>query len=1393
MKNLILLGEQRRSVALAEGSSQARHIVDICQVLDDDGDSESARIILTNDGIVARVLDTGEVSWVCNLEEIKPGGGWFDLSYVDPDLVCLSKSGAIVTVSPTTGEAELVGVFDLGLEAAAWSPDREVLLMVTSTPCEENEAETNSVLLTMNAQWEVLAEVTIEKYVSSKDADDAKISATWRPDGSLFALSTVDASDETRKVRIYKRDTLELHAIGRSEDASGKIVNNLGDAKLAWASVGCSQLLAAVQRKGKKTIQVIFFESNGLRHREFVLDEPGTSSVLGLAWNVDSDLLAVSLREEAGTDKVQLWHRSNYHWYLKQEFRYPEQAIECTKFDEEKPSKLYVLLRGLDWREYDVRWDPSSTLTSSIGCSAYAVDGFTLNSTPLDKALVPPPMYLSNVKMNFPISHVSFCHDESLWAAVLVALSDGSLVALGRDGVENQSLPMKVRWDETESVDPMTLRCFLVVGGDNSHLRVIAVACANTNGKCEQLVELVISCDDKQDARAKVTKTFTLEDQLLRMVNWSDVSTGALLQLMDGTLLEYEIHEGGSSLLSSQAEPLLEPCPWIAALKDMSSFDDNDHLQRHSRLVFGLSAKSRLYCHDLLLTDSASSFFLSTAHQFLCYATAGSRCQLRFLPMVEVYNFDPLMGSDQNQFLEGYESRNVERGARLVAILPSQPTAVLQMPRGNLEGVSPRALVLRYVLTKITSGEYMDAFRMMRRQKVDLNILVDVNPWHFLDEGVSTFLEQVEVIDHLNLFISCLQNWDITKSRFPVPHWLSHNTLQTEGQKEFDFTTKVNQVCRKARSIMLQSETEGCMPGGRKVEIGHFLLPILSTFAKENPPQLEEAMNLIKDNALKNHPPSSKKPPLFSDIAQHSIHYLAFLAEYELLFETALGMHDYDLARAVARNSQMDPKMYLPLLKRLRSLPVFYGRYEVDIRLKRYESALANLVESGSKEVLTDDMFDETSTLTPRTGNDFEDCLKLIEEHQLYNLGLKLFQGDTLSHRRIMLSLGEHLLQTKRADTALAVFSAADPPDLDNAKRAARVCGDWRSYFTLLNEHEDHETNMDNSSESAEIKVEKRRQLAREIADEIAAGTPSGLYQGKHNAFASAARILLDYGGDVVGAIDMYLSGEMWSEGRRVASLHSRRDLVKKCVDAAVSCAQTTIIDLQDRSSIFEKSNSRYAEVVKIRKQATVEDAPPVEEDETGSLFSAASNTSNMSLRSNASTSSTGSSNSVSSVISVRSTTSFTMTGDDEANRHRSKFNQGRRQKKPKKKKSKMQRGSEDELQSLIGALKAACVDSDYATTILETVQFLLIAHQVGLARELFEGYLSMSNAISLSQQKRIDATRNEKVEAERQSRKEGNLHDDNYILVELPGEQDVDALSCPPIPASLQYFFSFS
>ncbi|KAG7349815.1 IKI3 family protein [Nitzschia inconspicua] len=1411
MENLFLLGERRRRLDLPNDNPhyslvQNSTLTDRCDCIltaeDDDLDDSATTctvVLLTENGVVIKVTDSGTVLWTCHLnDESDIDSGWFKIDCINSELVCLSQRGAIVTVDPSTGEAELVGVFDQGLEDAVWSPDGETLLMVTSITDEEddtghdenkNDNDNNiptihSRLMTMNTQFEVLAEVTIPRYVTPSTLGvDADISLTWRPDGALCAVSSVDAEDNARKVRIYKRESLDLHAIGRAEDASGALVKNVQKTRIAWAGTGCSQVLAAVQRKGKKTQQIIFFEPNGLRHREFLLRGNPSANVTSLAWNSNSDLLAVGLREAEGLETIQLWHRMNYHWYLKREFQYRDQRVEKFQFSTDNAYTFCVLLQGLEWREYQLGWDPSTTLTMDGVCNAFVIDGSSLNVTEFEKALIPPPMYAKCHSLESPINDLSFCyHDGQYWGSALICQSTGSLAFLRFDpNGANYDKPLNILWENLQGNDPTCFRSILITKSEQHTLHFVLITCASCNDANERLVEGIVEGLDTGEPKASIVNSLLLNGRAVRTTGWLDATGSCLVQMRDRALYEYEMSESGGLLVASEAEPLPEVCPWVSAIKDSSRFAKfhSGELER-PRLIFGLSSKSRLYFHDMMLTDSASSFIVSMGHEFLCYVSKGSRCQARFLPLSEVQNYDPLMGMDQNHLLEGYEPRNVEQGANLVAVLPEKPEMILQMPRGNLEGIHPRALLLRYVIQKVINGSYEEAFRMMRKHKVDLNIIVDLDPKGFLENGILSFVKQVDNIDHLNLFISTLQNHDITGTRFPVPSWLRRDDSQVSGSASFDFSTKVNQVCSKAREVMMTMESTGEKP------TRYYLLPVLSTFAKEDPPKLDEALRLIKCDALSQPVKSTTKNPLFAESAQHSIHYLAFLAEYQLLFETALGMYDYEVARAVARNSQMDPKVYLPLLKRYNALPEYFSRFEVDVRLKRYDWALRNLHQSyQAGERFENVSEDIVGGLTVK--NTFQDCLSLIEEHQLHKVGLDLFRNDADKKKIILSSLGNSLMIEGKPKTALTIFLSAVPPDVEGAKQAARASKDWRFFFSLLDESTGDPIVKD------EFWYQKRRQAARDIAVEITSSSSSFSTESFEEACFEAARILLDYGDDWIGAVDYFIQAKGWSEGYRIGVLNEREDLKKKVIDGAVSFAHASLDSFVDRSSEFEAANSRYAEVLKLRKHSVQTEGfeAVVDTNETDSLFSTASTASNMSLRSNASSYSTRSG--LSSVISIKSTTTFQMTGGEENDRHRSKFNKGKKRKDCKnKKKTRQKPGSVEELQELVGVMKASCPNSHYSTTISDTIRFLILVGQTSLAEEVYFGFQQMVERIVKSKLERIKTNVEEKNEAAALTRTEGDQLDLSHLLIELPIEKEVDEITCIPLDAGLLGHFHF-
>lgn len=88
--------------------------------------------------------------------------------------------------------------------------------------------------------------------------------------------------------------------------------------------------------------------------------------------------------------------------------------------------------------------------------------------------------------------------------------------------------------------------------------------------------------------------------------------------------------------------------------------------------------------------------------------------------------------------------------------MPSIFALVMQMPRGNLETIYPRALVLAGIRDSINKTKYRKAFLACRNQRVDMNILHDHDPQQFIS-CVEIFLEQIQKVEHIDLFLSQLR------------------------------------------------------------------------------------------------------------------------------------------------------------------------------------------------------------------------------------------------------------------------------------------------------------------------------------------------------------------------------------------------------------------------------------------------------------------------------------------------------------------------------------------------------------------------------------------------------------------------------------------------------------
>ena len=335
---------------------------------------------------------------------------------------------------------------------------------------------------------------------------------------------------------------------------------------------------------------------------------------------------------------------------------------------------------------------------------------------------------------------------------------------------------------------------------------------------------------------------------------------------------------------------LPELCPW---------FDIKDN---H---FFALTPSGRLLIDDVPLVNNCTSCILT--EDFLVLTTSDH--WLRFFPFATFDSwFSFLTPSDG--ILNPELDRKIERGAKLITIIPSTATLILQMPRGNLETIYPRAMVLSSVRNHIDQLEYLEAYLLCRRHRVDLNILVDHKPTIFLNT-VDKFVTTVggKNPEYLNLFLTTLNDQDVTRTKFRGNNNTPSDPLKNKSEI---VSEKIRKACSSDHS--------------------RFLDVITTSFVIQK--RYEEALSCILELSSSN-PTQVEK----------SLKHLLFLVDAEQLYRIALGMYNLPLALSIARRSQMDPKEFNEFLENLDRLPELRRHFKIDDFLKRYKLAVAALYD----------------------------------------------------------------------------------------------------------------------------------------------------------------------------------------------------------------------------------------------------------------------------------------------------------------------------------------------------------------------------------------------------------------------------------------------------------------
>ncbi|WFD19831.1 Putative elongator complex protein 1 [Malassezia caprae] len=1051
--------------------------------------------------------------------------------------LCVITGGGDMVLQPVgdeAGPADVVGSVDAGILAAAWSPDEDLLVLITGGTVPH--------VLLMTRHWDVIHEAPLATDDFGTEApvnvgwgskatqfhgsegkqaamaaaqapaagdprgplvpdDDGLPRVSWRADGAYFVVSSAepsaDGAHRHRLLRVYTR----AGVLSATSDPSVRGISHV----LAVRPIG--NLIATSQRMGGPYApgrtgrhDIVFFERNGLRHGEFSLREDAASmpdvplapsvpplapwsrehTIERLAWNADGSILAVHLRRGA-RHVLQLWTTGNYHWYLKHEAEYD--VLHDLTWHPEQPLTLLVAHAYIERRTFWLETPCSRGLPPHDAACAAVIDGAHVLLTPFRWQNVPPPM-------------------------CAVALADAPTP-------NAPATPVHAAWATHATADATTDLLALLYAGGHVHVWALEYSALATPQRPRPALQprRIAACTLPNAERA-IQVALTVSDTRLAIAALVPDAHDAALVL---AALRWPAPDGVTQV---QRVPLSDAAAWrlvsVAGTDSFAVHDSHGHVAMHAPeaasleldplaafcptlfvvrvdavvpyVAIGLAQHGPVLMPERVLAKEATS--LTLTHTVAIWTTPSHTAQ--FLPLAA------LSGTTQMVEL----GRRVERGSRIVTTVPSTMALVLQMPRGNLETVYPRPLVLDVIRAHIDAQAYGEALRISRAHRVDLNLLHDHAPAAFLAD-VPRVLAQIDSPDHINLLLSSLRNEDVTATLYCA--W-----EPTAPMPAADLATKVNRVCGAFLAAL------------RAADERRYLSSILTAHVRQVPPDLEGGLAVLRKYLATD-----------AALADEACKYIIFLVSADELYKVALGMYDLSLALQIAQHSPRDPREYVPFLRELRAKePPAYQRFCIDDHLGRHGKALSSLASAGEAYA--------------------DEAMAYMVQHKLYREGLAAWAHTPRVHEAYGL-FGDYLSAHQRPAEAATAYQLAHRPH--DALRAFREADQWAQALTVA---------LDMQLPRAEL-----LQLARAMSEQLE----------EQHKYDAAARVLLQVH-EAEAGIALLCRAHALVDAQLACAEHGRRDLLETHVAPAALEAHTALLEeADDMASQLERQVQRLSEL----------------------------------------------------------------------------------------------------------------------------------------------------------------------------------------------------------------------
>ncbi|XP_037944663.1 putative elongator complex protein 1 [Teleopsis dalmanni] len=917
----------------------------------DDGDSD----------VVYFVTETKLFSYMKStevLKELTELPGIINAEYLALETVIslASESGEVITVDPETSAVTEGTYCDVGLLCMAWSPDQELVVFVTKAhnivvlnanydPVEEHSLGLDDENPFVTVGWgskETQFHGSEGKEAAKKKSDyklpeDVKqlpqnVEVHWRDDGAYFAVSYVN-SIYGRMFKVFNRE-------GKFQFTSEK-VNNLG-VQIAWRP---AESWIAVPHKLPNKSTIGFFEMNGLRHRELILPfDLDVEQIQSLKYSPDSDILAIETKDAAQNfNYLYLYIVNNYHWYLKQTLRFSlNNPITYFNWDnrlhEEKT--LHILLEDGKYLIY--RWRFCIDKYENFGVVA-VIDGNKLLLTDFKQNIIPPPKCNRILQL-----------DKNINACTIILVNQKLLLCVydvNEDmTIFNSNISKPLNFDEhskyiasPELCGPPAVWGNFLFLGDGTIV---------TN---------------KSDNSQSVMQLMKLDSVLTQYIPLSKFVLSTKI---------YSMADAGNKILLAQADNA-EIFKFIITKENTIEFVQANKQSGPvvDQLIVGGSRNNSI--NTTIAWKTNHNLFIN---EELYFNDVTSCCvidnYLIFTKLTTMYFWH----LKQKKTIA---ERKIERGSKIITTVFDSGRVVLQLPRGNIETVVPRILSLGIVSKTLNQLRYKNAMEIVRKERINLNIISDNNIELFLN-NLELFLNQIDNPDWLCLFLNDLKNEDFTKTVYKFYYF----NAQQMYPENFQIEKKVVNICEKLLSLMEESKNKA------------FFLPILSAYVKIG--KVEKALAQVwKQKYIEN-----LNTDTADSLADKGLQHLIQIVNVDELSDIALGTYDIGLVVYVLQKSHSDPKEFLPFFNELKSYDTNYRCYKIDEHLKRYQKALKGITACGEAKL--------------------DEALEFIKKHNLYALALKYYEAHPNCYKSTCLAFGDYLRTNNKLKDASIMYERGD-------------------------------------------------------------------------------------------------------------------------------------------------------------------------------------------------------------------------------------------------------------------------------------------------------------------------------------------------------------------------------